>query len=166
MGFSGVRIFLDELDCRQVKLENELTHENIELCCALKDESKLTTYIFFILYSLIGFVNLCDVLMQIIHDKTSSSRFKFIPVLKATNNQIRQLDNYIKQQKLTVNFIRYGSRLEYKYFGGKVEMKEKGKNYKFSNAIGVDFRGRRFQINLSQMKIVGEGSFSTDLDIY
>lgn len=159
---------LEPVEIPQVKLEKELTSANIELYCSLKDESKLTNiYIFFILYSLIiGFVNLCDVLIQIIHDKTSSSRFKFIPVLKATNNQIRQLDNYIKQQKLTVNFIRYGSRLEYKYFDGKVEMKEKGKNYKFSNAVGVDFKGRRFQINLSQMKIVGESSFSTDLDIF
>lgn len=121
---------------------------------------KLLSLIFFFIF--LVFLNLCDVLNQIINDKTCSSRVRFIPVLKATNNQIRQLDNYTRKKQLTLNFIRYGSRIEYKYFDGNMKMKEKDKNYKFSNAVGVDFKGRKFQINLSQMRILGESSFSTD----
>lgn len=80
---------------------------------------------------------------------------KMIPVVKITNGQFKQLENYIHQMKIPINFIIFGTRKEYFYYfnneaGPKI--KEKKSNYKFGNAVGIEYSGKIFSLDLDNIK--------------
>jgi len=92
--------------------------------------------------------NLVNIMGEIENTASEKNKnYSMIPLLKATEKEFQTLEEHIMANKISIKFILFPTRKEYSYYkdGEVKKIKEKPKNYQFTNTICVKFDGSKFE---------------------